>query len=247
MNKGITKSGITFIKGLQQKQGRSQEGLFIIEGEKLVSELLDSNLDIDSIFHLAEYSLPQSVDNEKITIISANELERISCLNTPNKVLALARIPKAKDEVPKESSIYVWRLNDPGNAGTILRIADWYGISTVIFSDGSVDPYSPKVVQASMGSIFRIDVRTDDVKNSILNEIIAANVPLVGAEMDGESITTSKIPSMACILMGSESHGIPQEISKKCTQRVTIPRIGKAESLNVGVACGIIVDRWKNG
>lgn len=244
MNKGITKAQIQFIKDLQQKEGRKSNGLFIVEGEKLVRELLASPLNVHSVYHTNLFEPPRTA--VKSFEITDKELDRISALTTPNKVLALAHIPEPVE--PNGSTmIYCSKLQDPGNAGTIFRIADWFGISSVILSHGSVEMYAPKVVQASMGAVFRLSLITDDESDSVLLGLKRKGYTIVGADMEGTPLPDFKATEKLILVMGSESHGIPENIKHKCDNFVTIPRLGKAESLNVGVACGIICNSIVKG
>lgn len=242
MNTGITRGQIQLIRQLQQKQGRTEQKLFMVEGVKNVQELLQADgygQQVEQVYATAEYSLPPGVGQVPLTVIGQKELERISALTTPNQVLALVRLPVFQP-IHTPRILYCAQLQDPGNAGTILRIADWFGIREVVFSQGAVDVFSPKVVQASMGSLFRVAAHYDDGNYSILKSMQNHGYTIYTADMSGKPLKQITFEDKCVIVMGSESHGIPAEIKKLGPVKLTIPGAGTAESLNVGVACGII-------
>lgn len=238
MNTGITRGQIQFIRQLQQKQGRSEHKLFMVEGVKNVNELLQAGQQVEQVYATTAYTPPNNIQ-VPLTRISDKELERISALATPNQVLALVRLP-VYQPVHSPRILYCSQLQDPGNAGTILRIADWFGIREVVFSAGSVDVFSPKTVQASMGSLFRVAAHYDDAHSSILKSLQNQGYTIYAADMSGKPLKQVTFAEKCVIVMGSESHGILPEIKKLNPVKITIPGAGTAESLNVGVACGII-------
>lgn len=244
MNTSLTKGQIQFIKELQQKEGRKEHGLFVVEGEKLVNELAGSGHEIQQLYYTNDFEVTSVSLNTETQKITTKELERISSLSTPNKVLALVKIPKQETFPGAENRIiYCCQLQDPGNAGTILRIADWYGIQKVVFSINSVDVFSPKVVQASMGAVFRINCLYDNEKNELLDRLKKEKYTVIAADMKGEKLDSFVFPAKTVLVMGSESHGINNEVKQYVDAFITIQRVGKAESLNVGVACGIICQK----
>lgn len=245
MNTGITRGQIQLIRQLQQKQGRVEQRLFMVEGEKNVQELLNSAFQLEHIYALQDYVLPPTVDPSKLTTIGQKELERISALTTPNQVVALVRMPVAQP-VRASRLVYCAQLQDPGNAGTILRIADWFGIKEVIFSAGSVDVFAPKTVQASMGSVLRVTAHQDDANYSMLKSLQNQDYTIYTADMSGKPLKQVTFAEKCVVIMGSESHGIPEDIKKLGPVKLTIPGAGTAESLNVGVACGIICHQLFN-
>lgn len=240
MNTSLSKGQIQLIRELHQKEGRKTQGLFIVEGEKLLSELMGSTFKIQAIYHTADYDAAIVKSLESVQI-SQKELERISTLKSPNKVLATVAIP---DSVPVTSDklIYCCNTQDPGNVGTILRIANWYGITDIIFTAGSVDVFSPKVVQATMGSIFRVSCHYDD-KFDRVKQLKQAGYTIYGADMNGNDLREVGFNNKCVMVMGSESHGIPDELKGIIDTFVTIPKKGQSDSLNVGVACGIICQK----
>ena len=239
----LVKQKIKYIQTLGQKKFREQEGLFIAEGPKLVNELLEA----DAIAVKEVYALKEWVDNNPvlsaniiITEISEQELEKISQLATPNKVLAIVQQYEVSGEITTKDSIILAldNIQDPGNLGTIIRIADWFGIKQIVCSLDSADMYNPKVVQSTMGSIARVNVFYTDLKEWLGAQ---KNIPIYAASLNGENITIIKKINEGIIIIGNESKGISDEIMKLAKVRITIPAKGKAESLNAAVATGIIL------
>lgn len=232
----ITKAQVKHIRALADKKYRQEHCLFVVEGEKLVKELVTSGLKIKEIFATQNWIEKQSrfLIGSLITEVQDFELERISSLTTPNQVLALVEIPSVLDKTP-DKAILLENIKDPGNLGTIIRIADWYGISTVYCSEHSVDCFNTKVIQASMGSIFRVDVIYRDL-HSLVDQ---HQDRVVAAALNGTNLNI--IPSMhkAWLLMGNESEGLSTTLLNLCKHIYSIPKLGSAESLNVAVATGI--------
>ena len=230
----ITKNQIKFIKSLSLKKNRIKEQLFIAEGEKVVSELLKSDFEIKNIYATKEWK----VRNDNITQISNAELQRISNLKSPNKVLAIVQFKNHKIIKHDRITLVLDEINDPGNLGTIIRMCDWFGVKQIICSKNTVDIFNPKVVQSAMGSAFRVKVYYTDLEN-YLSDI---TTPIYGAFMDGKNLKEVKIPKSAHLVMGNEANGISAEINKLITDKVAIKNIGKsAESLNVAVATSILL------
>lgn len=237
----LSKNEIKFLKSLQQKKFRDQEELFVVEGIKMVTELLNAKeYSVNSLYLLDDCEL-HIPENTTSTIISSAELNRISGLKTPNKVLAVVNYKPVNSLDLSEDNLILLLddVKDPGNLGTIIRTADWFGITQIVCSEESVDQYNPKVVQSSMGSIFRMNVFYQSLADSIL-ELQGDDYQLFGASMNGKDAFTTKLPAKSALVMGSESHGISPalESSLEC---LTIPRFGKAESLNVSQATGILL------
>jgi len=230
----ITKNQIKFIKSLSLKKNRIKEQLFIAEGEKVVSELLRSDFEIKNIYATKEWK----VSNDNITQISNAELQRISNLKSPNKVLAVVQFKNHKIIKHDGITLVLDDINDPGNLGTIIRICDWFGVNQIICSKNTVDIFNPKVVQSAMGSAFRVQVNYTDLEN-YLSDI---KTPIYGAFMDGKNLKEVKLPKSAHLVMGNEANGISAEINKLITDKVAIKNIGNsAESLNVAVATSILL------
>lgn len=238
----ISKNTIKFIKSLQIKKFRHENGLFVVEGFKSVFECLTSDYEVVSLYSTAKYVPELKLQSLKkliqIEILSENEMASISNLENNFSALAVLKIKKNNlIEFPKEGiSLALDYIQDPGNLGTIIRTADWFGIKNIYCSANTVDIYSPKVISATMGSFLRVNVEYVDL-NKFLSEI---EIPIMGAFMNG--LHPNKIDfKNGVLLMGNEANGISKELVSYCTHQVSIPKIGKAESLNVAMATGIIM------
>lgn len=243
----LTKNQSKLIKSLSEKKNRIETGLFLVEGEKSVAELLASNFEIDFLLITAEFFKKYSdlIKNRsaKYEISEEKQIEKVGTLETNDSALAIARQKNntfakiEKDEI----ILALDKIQDPGNLGTIIRIADWYGIKNIVASKNTVDFYNPKVIAASKGSFTRINVFYDDLKN-FLSKI---NAPIWGAYLDGTDIHKISFPKSGILVMGNESNGISTELKKFITKKITIPRNGAAESLNVAIATAVILDNWR--
>ena len=237
----LSKSQISLLKSLQQKKFRAEHGAFLVEGHKSVNEFIDSDYQVDTIYHTYNFDPNLLKLSRKMNFqgISLNDLEKISSLKTPQDVVAQVKIPEwpalNNSILNKKFSIVLDGIQDPGNMGTIIRTADWFGIKDIICSGDTVDVYNPKVVQATMGSLSRINVHYTDLA-AFLTKI---NLPIFGALLDGSNIFTTDFGSEGLIVMGNEGNGLRPEIKERIQKAVTIPRTGMAESLNVGVATAI--------
>lgn len=240
----LSKAKIKYIKSLQLKKNRVQEKLFLVEGAKSVLEFINSKFTTDVVYGTKTF------EEQNINILRASklsfelaeekELNQAGYLSSNNAAIALVRIP-AYTTTPialNEWTIALDSINDPGNLGTIIRIADWYGIKRIIISENSVDAYNPKVVNASKGSLARVGLEYIDLPR-LLNDYKGS---VIGADMKGADVHSFQVPKGGVLLMGSESHGISDELQKLLSDKITIPRLGGAESLNVGVAAAIICD-----
>jgi len=239
----ITKNQVKYIQSLGQKKSRDEENCFIAEGPKLVNELLTAgNCRVVQLYALKKWidDHANAIEHAEVIEISAAELEKISHLTTPNQVLAIIEKIQWKNEpeIKGAVSLALDAIQDPGNMGTIIRLADWFGIKNIFCSIDSVDVYNPKVIQASMGSISRVRVEYTDIL-SLLKE--NKEVHIYAAVLNGRDITKMEKVNEGIIVIGNESKGINEEILKRATDQITIPGKGKAESLNAGVATGIIL------
>ena len=238
----VSKNQIKLITSLQQKKYRKQEQLFFAEGVKVVQELLHSNFELQDLFTTKQDFL--TVPKNKVHAISEAELKKISALRTPNTCLAVFKIPKAVAYEQNGLILALDDVRDPGNLGTIIRLCDWFGIKTLFCSEESVDVYNPKVVQATMGSISRVNV----VYGNLEQFITAAKLPIFGTFMDGSIIYKEKLPTEGIIVMGNEANGISKPIENLVSKRIAIPRFGDlraTESLNVATATAIILSEFK--
>lgn len=242
----ITKAQIKFIQSLRQPDVRRKEGLYMVEGVKMVNELLASNHNIVTVYVVAGVDFPDNVGNNEVVVIEDWELEKISNLTTPNKMLAIAAIPKTSQipDLHNELVLYLDRISDPGNMGTIIRTAEWFGINHIYASSHSVDFWNPKVVQASMGSVFRINLNILDI-GDLLDPV--SNIPVYGTLLDGEPITNTKLSSNGIIIVGNESTGISADTQRYITRKLTIPAAASSlsESLNASVATAIVCYEFK--
>jgi TrmH family RNA methyltransferase len=238
----VSKNQIKRITSLLQKKYRKQEQLFFVEGVKGVQELLDSNFELVELFTTNNELF--SVDKSKVYAITESELLKISALTTPNTCLALFKIPAAVSFEEKGLIVALDDVRDPGNLGTIIRLCDWFGIKTLFCSEESVDVYNPKVVQATMGSISRVNVVYGNLEH-LLSE---TKLPVFGTFMDGKNIYKEQLPSEGIILMGNEANGISKPIENLVSERIAIPRFGDlqaTESLNVATATAIVLSEFK--
>ena len=238
----VSKNQIKLITSLQQKKYRKQEQLFFAEGVKVVQELLNSNFELQDLFTTKQDFL--TVPKNKVHAISEAELKKISALTTPNTCLAVFKIPKAKQMVEKGLIVALDDVRDPGNLGTIIRLCDWFGIETLFCSEESVDIYNPKVVQATMGSISRVNV----VYGNLETFLSQTKLPVFGTFMDGNNIYQEELPKEGIIIMGNEANGISTSVEKLVSERIAIPRFGNlqvTESLNVATATAIILSEFK--
>ena len=237
----LSKSQISLLQSLQHKKFRREHGAFLVEGYKSVIEFINSAYQIEAVYHTATIApkllnLSQKINSEEI---SSKSIEKISSLTTPQDVIALVKMPQwpaiQYSTLQKKFSLVLDGIQDPGNMGTIIRTADWFGIDNIICSEDCVDVYNPKVVQATMGSLSRINVHYTNIAD-VLTHI---KLPVFGALLDGENIYTTNFGTEGLIVMGNEGNGLRPDIINLVNKAVTIPRIGKAESLNVAIATAI--------
>ncbi len=234
----MTQAQIKFCKSLHTKEGRRNTGLFLVEGAKNVLELLASDLTVVAVYctegfmrlHRIEASLPATEE----------QLSRAGTLQTNTTAIAIAKIPAHLPVLPpKGITLALDGLADPGNVGTIWRIADWFGIGQIWASPATADAFSPKTIAASMGAFARIPF----VQTPLYEVLMAASVPVLMADMSGQNAFSMTYPDDFVLVIGSESHGISPEVRSVSQKSLTIPRFGRAESLNAAVACGIIVSQ----
>ncbi|MFS4494831.1 TrmH family RNA methyltransferase [Maribacter sp. 2308TA10-17] len=234
----VAKSELKLIRSLQQKKYRNQHQLFFVEGKKTIQELLNSDFKPHSVFYsdqnILDFSAPFLHE------ISASELQQISMLKKPNGVLGVFHIPKPKEINNKDWIVVLDDVRDPGNLGTIIRLCDWFGIQNLVCSRNTVDCYNPKVLQATMGSISRVNITYLDLANFLKG----ANSIIYGAFMDGKSVYESELSDKGVIILGNEANGISAQIEALVSQKVSIPQYGNktTESLNVATASAILLN-----
>ena len=231
----ISKNQIKFIRQLEQKKHRQREGLFVAEGPKVVGDLLAVGFRPVHVFATSAWNPPSTVSSQ-LQQVTADELCKLSFLQHPQQVLATFPLPSPFTPHPSPLTLVLDGVQDPGNLGTIIRIADWFGISQIVCSPGTADAWSPKVVQATMGSIARVNIVYTDLKEYLS----AATLPVYGTLLDGENIYEEDLPREAIIVMGNEGSGISPEVRQLVTCKLLIPRFRQgAESLNVAIATAI--------
>ncbi len=242
----LVKSQVKYIQSLSQKKQRDEEGLFVAEGPKIINEFLQApNLPLRLLFATQPWmdenpALAASLRKDQVELITESELERISFLTTPNQVLALFEKPEFPPLTGKQLILVLDRIQDPGNLGTIIRCADWFGIRQVVCSPETADVFSPKVVQSTMGSLTRVQLVYTDL-SAFLQTYTA---PVFAALLEGKPVKEMGKQAEGAILIGNESKGIHPDLLKgKNLIPVTIPRIGAAESLNAAVATGILLSQ----
>lgn len=239
----VGKKWLKQVKSLHQKKYRNEHQLFFVEGKKVVDELLRANLELVKIFVFNEFR--NDFDNRPIEIITSKELQSISALKNPNGILGVFRIPKASKIGDRDWTVVLDDVRDPGNLGTIVRLCDWYGIQTIVCSPSTVDLYNPKVLQATMGSIARVNVFYTPLRPFLQK----TNLPVFGTFMDGNTVYGERLPDTGILVMGNEGNGISLELEEFMKNRITIPQHGNptAESLNVAMATGILLNEIRRG
>ncbi|WP_421942830.1 TrmH family RNA methyltransferase [Pedobacter sp.] len=237
----LSKSQISFIKSLHQKKYRKENGLFLVEGIKSIKEFIQSNYKIETIFYNTEqyHLLPKLPANINLFEVNNAELSKISTLQTPQGFLAVVHTPETASvnlkTLKNQFTIVLDGVQDPGNMGTIIRTADWFGFKNIICSEDCVEAYNPKTVQATMGSLARVNIYYENLISVLGN----TDIPIFGALLDGNSIYKVNWGTEGLIILGNEGNGITPEVIEKINKPVTIPRIGGAESLNVAVSAAI--------
>lgn len=238
----FTKNYAKVIQSLQSKKFRQKYNLFVVEGIKSVKELTNTNYQIENLFFTAgnwDKTWPNASQ------ITPAQLKQISSFANPNQVLAVCKMPEPKKFVKSpQLSLVLDDVRDPGNLGTIIRLADWFGVEQIICSSNSVDVYNPKCIQASMGSFAAVDVFYDDLPSLLQN----SEAPIFGTFMEGENIYQNKLPNHAFLVLGNEANGISEELKELCNTKLSIPHFGKqhkTESLNVAMATSIFLSEYR--
>ena len=238
----ISKNQLKLITSLSQKKYRQKHDLFIAEGVKVLNELLNSTIEIETLFCTDDFEA--TISEEKVVRISETELKKVSTLKSPNKALGIFKIPKEKAVQNSGLTIALDAINDPGNLGTIIRLCDWFGVTQLVCSKDTVDCYNQKVVQASMGSLTRVSIHYTDLENYITK----SNLDTFIADMDGENVYKTKLPKEGILIMGNEANGVSEEIKSLLQHKISIPRFGETqetESLNVATATAILLSEFK--
>ena len=236
----LSKSQIKSITQLKQKKYRQQQGLFIAEGVKTITELLNSSFELYHVYTIKSFN----IDAKDETLITESELKKISFLTTPNQALAIFKIPPIKPVAKKGLIVALDDVRDPGNLGTIIRLCDWFGIKDLMCSEATVDCFNPKVIQATMGSITRVNISYVNLEHFLRY----CDTNIYGAFMDGENVYTLNLPDQGVLVLGNEANGISKAIETCVTSKISIPRFGDlkaTESLNVATATAILLSEFK--
>ncbi len=245
----VSKNTIKRITSLGQKKYRQRERVFVAEGIKVVHELLHSDLELVELYAEDVSAFAKALQNKNQAIVeevSAAELKKITFLKTAQKAVATFRMPEAAQLDRSGLTLLLDDVRDPGNLGTIIRLCDWFGIKQLVCSIGTVDCYNPKVVQATMGSLTRVDVVYTSLEEYLEND----SRKVFGTFMDGTNVYTTSLPAEGIIIMGNEANGISREIESLVSDRIAIPRFGEVqatESLNVATATAICLSEFKRG
>jgi RNA methyltransferase, TrmH family len=250
----ISKTRIKFIRSLQNKKVRDEEGLFVIEGDKLVKEFLLAKVPIHTLVAKPEFITGLRPDLKMLvsTIedVKYEELKQMSTLKTPHNALAIVPIQEPEfniSEITNQFCVALDFVQDPGNMGTIIRAAGWFGIKNIVCSPDCVDVYNPKVIQSSMGALLHVNVFYRDLK-ILLAFALKSSVPVFGTLLEGDSIYTHKLDNKGIILLGNESKGISDELLPFITEKIKIPRFSNTregiDSLNVGMAASVVFSEF---
>tara|TARA_B100000809_G_scaffold266476_1_gene329399 strand:+ start:5244 stop:5978 length:735 start_codon:yes stop_codon:yes gene_type:complete len=236
----VSKSQIKLITSLQQKKYRNKLELFVAEGPKVINELITAKLQLHSLYSTVDGLFK----NENVQIISEKELSKISSLKNANNSLAVFKIPNKKSYVENGITVVLDSIQDPGNLGTIIRLCDWFDVTNLICSLNTVDCFNPKVIQATMGSIVRVNIMYTDIEEFLTK----SKFPIYIGAMNGANIYKEKLPDKAIIVVGNEANGVSTKIMDLANNKITIPQFGvnqETESLNVATATAILLSEFK--
>lgn len=239
----ISKQQQKYVQSLHNKKNRIEYGEFIVEGQKGLTELLVSDFEIISLFCSEEFA-SQLPKNIKTFICSSQQIETISTFKSNTAGVAVVKQKRNTTPLNYDGvTLILDQINDPGNLGTIIRLADWYGIKNIVCSTETVEFYNPKVISSTMGSFTRVNIYYAPLKVFLSTW----SLPLYGADLDGLNVHKHPFEASLGLVIGSESHGISTDIANQLTKKITIPRVGHAESLNAAMATGIILDNIFRG
>lgn len=249
----LSKNQISHVKALHRKKVREEEKLFIAEGGKTVLEILASSITVTELYAVASFFSANEIrPGIACYEVKPQEMERITALSTPSPVLAVCTIPDRTlmpEKLLNKLVLVLDDIRDPGNLGTIVRVADWFGISAVVCSETSVDLYNPKVVQATMGSITRVPVFYTSI-SKFIGDMKSQGMPVYGTFLNGNNIYSQKLSPAGLIVIGNESNGISREVEELIEERLMIPSFsaatgGEAESLNAAIATAVICSEFR--
>jgi len=250
----ISKNTIKLIKSLAIKKIRAKENLFLVEGDKIVAEVLESKFQVEKLYATGTFIVKnksKTKNAKNVTEVSSEDIKQVSLMKNPQNSIALCALPAEKElpeRIDSNLSIYLDDIQDPGNLGTIIRICDWFGIELLFCSPKTADLFNPKVIQASMGSFCRVEVHYTSFE-PVAALVDKLGIPVFGAFLNGKNIYEQKLPPRALLVMGNEGNGISAGIENKIERKIKIPEFNKitksAESLNVSIATGIICSEFK--
>jgi len=240
----ISKNQVKLIRQLETKKFRRREGLFVAEGPKVVGDLMAHSQPV-AVFATEDYPPPRPTDIQRI---SGDELRKISFLQHPQQVVALFPLPQPQPYKPSPSALTIALdgVQDPGNLGTIIRLADWFGIDTIVCSEETADAWNPKVVQATMGSIARVHIVYTDLP-ALLDQL-PSGTPVYGTLLDGDNLYEQELSDGGLIIMGNEGNGLTEKVRQRVNRRLLIPSYrtdDTAESLNVAIATAIVCAEFR--
>ena len=240
----VTKNQIKLVTSLQQKKYRNQHGLFVVEGLKTVREIIDSEIKPYGI--LVDQKNLEIISGVQTSYVSPSTLKQMSSQSSPSGILGVFHMPERREPKIENWVIMLDAVRDPGNLGTIIRLCDWFDFKHVICSKDTVDCFNPKVLQATMGSVARVNVHYIDLVDFLEKN---SSVPIIGSFMDGNPVYKEDFPEKGILVMGNEANGISAEIKAKVTTSIGIPQFGKAttESLNVASATAILLNEIRRG
>lgn len=243
----VSKAVAKYVHALHLKKYRTRHGAFLVEGGKSVRELLSSGILTERLIVTSEFG--EKIRQEipaglPVDVVSEDELTRLGTLSTNNTALAVARLPLEKPLTPAPGQLFLAldEVRDPGNVGTLIRLADWYGLAGVVCSDTCADPWAPKTVSATMGSFTRVPVWQRELPAWL--SALPPELPVYGADLHGDNVHRLTLQPTGVLVMGSESHGLTPPVEACLTQRLHIPGRGQAESLNVAVSAAILLDNF---
>lgn len=238
----LTKAEISRLRSLQEKKTRETAGAYVVEGTKVVAELLSAGAPIAELYVREDWTGPR--DDPRVRVVSAAEMQRISHFPTPSPVLAVGQIERkalTPGELNRGLTLALDGVQDAGNVGTLLRVADWFGLDRVLLSPDCADLFSQKVINASMGSFSRVRTITLPLEAALTG----LAVPVLGCDLGGDDVHTLPVLRDAVMVIGSEGRGLTEAVRTRVTRLITIPKIGGAESLNAGVAAAIVCDNLR--
>lgn len=240
----ISNNELKYIQSFAHKKHWAEESVYIIEGPKMLEEALKANCAIEKIYATSAWLDSKDQLGVPVETVDDIMLTRMSQLQSANQVIALVKKNAPHQLIPFETTftLLLDGIQDPGNLGTIIRTADWFGVKQILVTNDTAHVYNPKVIQSTMGSCFRVAVEIADLETVLTNN----KLPVLGALLSGEPIYGKRLPSLGFLMIGNESKGIRENLQKFITHPVSIPRFGEAESLNAAVATGILLSHWKS-